>query len=423
MRLRNPGPTAVLFRSNAVKGGVQDDGFPAIHETTRYLAVEKTSPPANAIVAAAGMLAKAERPTIIAGNGIRIAGAFDELRQVAERLGAPVVTSYLGKGTLPETHPLAIGPIGYTGVPLANELVASADVILVVGCRLKPQETCFANPKMIDPNRQTIIQIDVEPRNASWTMPASLALVADAKVSLELLDRQLAQAVAIATAAERSNAIGALKKARSVFAHPKMQSRAVPLYPQRVVAEVNDAVTDDAIICTDAGNNRHWMNHFFRTKRANSYFGTGGIGGVSWSMAATLAAKIIAPDRPAIGVCGDGGFAMQMHVLLSAVQYAVAPIYVVMNNSAFGMTGQGMGNRSVGNALPQTDYASISRSCGCFAEQARKPGEVREIITAAMRQNKPAVVDVVTDADQVMRQELYSPFATEALAGGRAQNY
>lgn len=122
------------------------------------------------------------------------------------------------------------------------------------------------------------------------------------------------------------------------------------------------------------------MNHYFQSKRVSSYFGTGGIGGVSWSMAATLAATIIHPERPAIGVCSDGGFAMQMHVLLSAVQYEVAPVYVVMNNSSFGMTGQGMGNRSVGNAFPETDYAAIARSFGCFAEQVRRPGEAREAI-------------------------------------------
>ena len=419
----NPGPTAVLFRSNAVKGDVPEDGFPEIYETGPYLAVEKTCPPATAIEAAAGKLAKAKHPVIVAGNGVRIAGAFDELREVAELLGAPVVTSYLGKSTIPETHPLAAGPIGYTGVPLANETVGNADVILVVGCRLKPQETCFANPKMIDPKRQTIIQIDVDARNASWTIPTSLSLVGDAKLSLALLKDGLRSMVNAATAAERTKTAAALKEARAAFAHPSMQSTAVPLYPQRVVAEVSDAAPEDAIICTDAGNNRHWMNHFFRTKRVNSYFGTGGIGGVSWSMAATLAAKIIAPERPAIGVCSDGGFAMQMHVLLSAVQYEVAPIYVVMNNSALGMTGQGMGNRSVGNKFPDTDYAAIARACGCYAEQVRKPGEVQQAIAEAMRQQRPAVIDVIIDADQNMKKELYSPLATEVLAGTAMRTY
>jgi len=419
----NPGPAAVLFRSNALKSDVPEKVLPEIYETGSYITTEKTCPPSSAIEAAAGKLAKAKHPVIIAGNGVRIAGAFDELLALAELLGAAVVTSYLGKGAIPETHPLAAGPIGYTGVPLANETVANADVLLVVGCRLKPQETCFANPKMIDPKRQTIIQIDVDARNASWTMPTDMALIGDAKLSLALLNEKLAAVADTAAAAQRAKAAAALKEAREAFAHPSMRATSVPLYPQRVVAEVNKAAPEDSIICTDAGNNRHWMNHFFQTKRINSYFGTGGIGGVSWSMAATLAAKIIAPERPAIGVCSDGGFAMQMHVLLSAVQYEVAPIYVIMNNSAFGMTGQGMGNRSVGNKFPDTDYAAIARACGCFAEQVRKPGEVEQGIREALRQERPAVIDVIIDPDQNMKKELYSPLATEVLAGTAMRTY
>jgi acetolactate synthase-1/2/3 large subunit len=182
-------------------------------------------------------------------------------------------------------------------------------------------------------------------------------------------------------------------------------------------------VPEDAIVCTDAGNSRHWMGHHFQTKRANSYFGTGGIGGVSWSMAAALAAQIIAPERPAIGVCGDGGFAMQMHVLLSAVQYGAAPVYVVMNNSAFGMTGQAMGERSVGNDLPETDYAAIARACGCHAERVTRPGDVAQALSAALALRRPAVIDVVIDPASNMKRELYSPYATEALAAAATRTY
>jgi acetolactate synthase-1/2/3 large subunit len=419
----NPGPTAVLFRSNAIKGSLEEQGFPEIYDTRSYLTSDETCPPAGAISAAADLLAKAQQPVIIAGNGVRISLAFEQLQTLAETLGAPVVTSYLGKSAIAETHELALGPIGYTGSPLANETVGAADTILVVGCRLKPQETCFANPKMIDPKRQKIIQIDIDARNASWTMPANVVLVGDARLTLELLNDQLAGRADASLSKQRRKAVASLKQARASFAHPSTRSTSTPLYPQRLVHEINEAAPEDAIICTDAGNNRHWMNHYFQTKRANSYFGTGGIGGVSWSMAATLAAKVIHPERPAIGVCSDGGFAMQMHVLLSAVQYELAPIYVVMNNSSFGMTSQGMGNRSVGNAFPFTDYAAIARSCGCFAEQVRRPGEARDAIVAALQQSRPAVIDVVIDADQNMKKELYSPLATEVLAGTAMRVY
>jgi acetolactate synthase I/II/III large subunit len=418
-----PGPTAVLFRSNAIKGEVAEDIFPPIHDTRLYLQSERPCPSPSALEEAARVLSQARYPVIVAGNGVRIAGASDALAQLAEQLGAAVVTSYLGKSAVAETHPLALGPIGYTGQPLANEALGNADVVLVVGCRLKPQDTCFGHPALIDPMRQSLIQIDIEPRNASWAVPVHLALIGDARATLEQLNPLLQNGVHPVERERRVGALNSLKAARAWFADPAMSSDAMPMRPQRLVAELNAAVPAEAIVCSDAGNNRHWMNHFFRTRRQNSYFGTGGIGGVSWSMAATLAAAILDPGRPAIGVCGDGGFAMQIHVLLSALQYRVSPIYVVMNNSAFGMTGQGMGARSLGNELPETDYAAIARAFGCFGVRIDKPGTLGEAVRSALEQRLPAVIDVVIDPAENMKTALFSPLATEALARASAQTY
>jgi acetolactate synthase-1/2/3 large subunit len=276
---------------------------------------------------------------------------------------------------------------------------------------------------MFDPKRQKIIQIDIDGRNASWTTPATVALIGDARLTLEMLRERLDGAVDASAAAARAKAFATVRETRQLFAHPSLTASASPIYPQRVVREVQNAAPESATICTDAGNNRHWMNHYFQSKRAHGYFGSGGLGGVSWAMAAALAAKIVQPERAAIGVCSDGGFAMQMHVLLTAVQYGAAPIYVVMNNSSLGMTAQFMGERSVGSHFPDTDYAAIARACGCYAERVSKPGEVEETIRLALKQNKPAVIDVVIDQTQDMRKEIYSPYASEVLSGAAAKNY
>jgi acetolactate synthase-1/2/3 large subunit len=246
-----------------------------------------------------------------------------------------------------------------------------------------------------------------------------VALVGDAALTLGLLRERLAGRIDGTTAATRRQAFIKLKVAWAYFAHPMQASDNVPIAPQRLVTEVQRAVPEEAIICSDAGNNRHWMNHFFQTKRANSYYGTGGLGGVSWSMAATLAAKILDPARPAVGVCSDGGFAMQMHALLTAVQYGVAPVYVVMNNSRLGMTAEGMGNRAVGNEFPDTDYAAIGRALGAWAERVTRPDEIAEAVRAAIAQDRPAVVDCVIDPSESMRQAIYSPLALEAARGVR----
>lgn len=417
------GPTACLFRSSAVKGSVEDSGHPEIYDTRRLLTPSKTCPPAELVQAAAEILAPARNPVIVSGNGVRLSRAFDELREFAELLGAPVVTSYLGKSSIAETHPLAAGPIGYTGTPMANETLGQADVVLVVGSRLKPQETCFGNPKLFDPRRQRIVHIDIDGHNTSWTVPAELALVGDAGLTLKMLAKALAPLLKSARVTARKKAFVASKEEFAQCAWSVRHSNSSPIYPQRFVQEVNEVAPEDAIICTDAGNNRHWMNHFFQTKRADSYFGTGGLGGVSWSMAATLAAKIIRPERPAIGICSDGGFAMQMHVLLTARQYEAAPIYVVMNNSSLGMTSQGMGDRRVGTEFPDFDFAAIAQSCGCFGARATKPGEIAEALRAALDQDKPAVIDAVINKNQNMSKEIFSPWALEVSAGTAMRVY
>ena len=414
-----PGPTACLFRANTLRDRVANSGLPEIHDTKRLLNVSKSVPAQASIDAALEELAAAKAPVIIAGNGVRISGAFDALAEIAELLGAPVVTSILGKSAMPETHDMAAGPMGYTGLPFANEIVGMADTVLVVGCRLKPQDTCFEHPDMFDPNRQTIIQIDVDPRNASWTIPADVALAGDANETLRLLLAGLDGRIDPDARNTRRAAFLEMKAARAFFADPMRTSAAIPIAPQRLVADINDTVPAEAIICTDAGSNRHWMNHHFQTRRPGSYFGSGGLGGVSWSLPATLCAKILQPDRPAVGVCSDGGFAMQMHVLLSAVQYETNPVYVVMNNSRLGMTAEGMGNQSHGNDFPDTDYAAIARACGAWAERVENPAEIGDAIRAAMGQNRPAVIDVVIDKSESMRAAIYSPLATEAARGVR----
>jgi len=418
-----PGPAACVFRGSALTGAVEAGGLPEIHDTRRLLTATKTLPPEVAIDAVAEALLAAERPVIVAGNGVRIARAFDELRAVAELLGAPVVTSYLGKSAIAETHDLAAGGIGYTGMPVANDTLGAADVVLVVGCRLKPQETCYEHPKLIDPNRQRIFQIDIEPRNASWTIPAEVALTGDAALTLAALTGRLQGRVDAAKATVRHQTFVDVKTAGKLFADPATRSDQVPMLPQRLVAEVADAVPEDAIVCSDAGNNRHWMNHFFRTRRAGCYFGSGGIGGVSWSLPATLTAQIVHPERPAVGVCSDGGFAMQMHTMLTAVQYGAAPVMVIMNNARLGMTTEGMGNRAVGGDFPDVDFAGIARSMGADGMRLDRPGDVGEAVRAAIKtaqsDRRPQVIDVLIDPNEGMRRAIYSPLAVEAARGVR----
>ena len=186
-----PGPVAVLFAMDSLSGSVKPDSQPVLYPTRYYLPPPPPAADAARVAAAAQALLAAERPVVIAGNGVRIAQGYDELVALAEAAGLPVVTTAAGKGCFAETHSLALGVFGTFGTEAANACVAEADLVLAIGTKLGPSDTAWENRDLLDPTRQTFIQIDVEPRNASWTFPAEHVLVGDAAQVL----RQLHEAV------------------------------------------------------------------------------------------------------------------------------------------------------------------------------------------------------------------------------------
>ena len=170
-RAGQPGPVAVLFHSAALTGQVGPGSVPRLYATSGYLpTVTEAKPDVSSLTDA---LRGAESPVLVAGGGVRSAGARAELLRVAEATGAIVVTTAAGKGVFPEEHPLSAGVFGNFGAPGANAALAAADTVLVLGSKLGPSDTANEAPGLIDPARQRIIQVDIEPRNAAWTMPTS----------------------------------------------------------------------------------------------------------------------------------------------------------------------------------------------------------------------------------------------------------
>jgi acetolactate synthase-1/2/3 large subunit len=187
-----PGPTAAVLAIESLRGEITDDTFPRIYDTRGYMQNASTIPHPSDVERAVERLLAAERPVIVAGNGVHASKAYAELQTLAEALGIPVATSTLGKGVFAEAHPLALGGMGIFGSPVANKVVSEADLVLIVGCRLKGPDTITESPHLIDPHRQTLIQLDVEPRNAGWVFPIDLGLIGDAKATLTQLNEALA---------------------------------------------------------------------------------------------------------------------------------------------------------------------------------------------------------------------------------------
>src|SRR5437763_4672206 len=232
-----PGPVAILFGHDALAGSVAPDSQPILYPTRYYLPPPAPAADPAQVNAAAERILKAERPVIIAGNGVRIAQAYEQLRQLAEAAGLPVVTTAAGKGTFPETHPLALGVFGTFGTPAANACLGDADLVLVVGSKLSPSDTAWENTKLLDPTRQSFVQIEIEPKNASWNFPAETVVLGDA-----------AQILGALTAAVKGRADGRReaavrrvsrhRKQQGYFNAPEYRSDDKPILPQRVIGDV-----------------------------------------------------------------------------------------------------------------------------------------------------------------------------------------
>ena len=396
-----PGPTAVVMRQGAIAGELDPDIPPRVHPTENWLRQSPTLPAVNELVSAIELLKAAERPVIIAGNGVHAAKAYDELAAMAELLGSPVATTYNGKSTFPETHPLALGMMGRYGQPVANSVIREADTLLVVGSRLAPNDT--NSERLIDTGRQKLIQIDIEPRNAGWSYPVETSLIGDARAVLEQLLRMGGEGLQRDGRQRAAARLEERKRAERFFENPALRSGAVPILPQRLVRDLNEALDPEAVVTLDAGSNRVWMAHYFKTKAPGTLFVPGGLAGMGWGAPAAVGAQLVHPDRPVVSVSGDGGFSMSVHVIATAVQYNLPVVFVVMNNSALSMIATGDLGGDSPAAFSDTDFAAIARGFGADGLRVDRPAEIQDAVRGALRKGRPTVIDVVTDASEGLK--------------------
>lgn len=406
------GPAAVIYHSSAFGGQVGPESRPVIYRTRQYLP-QKTLGDGRNVERAADLLVKADKPVIVAGNGVRISKAYDELASIAALLGAPVGTTASGKGVFPETDPLALGVFGNFGQSTANTFIGDADVVLAVGTRLGPVDTANENPKLFDPMRQTLIQIDVEAKNVGWTFPSDEAIVGDAGLVLEQLVNAITGAGAPSdeVLSARKTVLDETRNAQGFFADEGYTSDESPILPQRLFHELHHAIADDAFIACDAGENRLFMTHYFQTRSAGSLI-MPGIGAMGYAVPAALAAKLVYPDRQVLGVTGDGGFSMALNGLMTARDENIGVVIVVLNNSALGWVKHGQGNRTIASTFTEMNFAEIAQAMGCNGIRVEEPDRIAGALDEALGSKEPTVVDVVTSFGPSFRD------VTSSLLGG-----
>ena len=417
-----PGPVAVVFGSRSLAGTVKTGRPPRVYTTERLLAHGIVRPAASDVARVADRLLASSSPVVIAGNGVHASRAWSELAALADLLSIPVATTATGKSAMAEIHPLALGVFGNWGQAVANEVVSTADTVLVVGSRLSPTDTCFENPELLDADRQTFLQIDVEPLNIGRHFPATAAIAADAREALAALCEELRPRLTTATrqgAQRRRDHVAELKVLHRYFAEPEQRSDDVPLRPERVITELGRTLGERALVTMDAGANRLYMTHYYQSRGAGTVYQPSSIGGMGYALPAALAAKLVFPERDCVAVCGDGGFAMTMNALLTAVQYRIPVVTVVLNNSVLGWVKDGQrrrGNRFIASALGQSDYAKIARAMGCASARIESIADLVAELGRLKGATEPTLLDVVTTEDAPFWQ-VQSPFAKEGAGG------
>lgn len=396
--------------------------------------IEMGAGDAKSLAEAADLLANAEFPVIVSGGGVVFSGAVEEVKNLAERLGAPVVNSYQHNDSFPASHPLWCGPLGYQGSKAGMKLIKDADVVLALGTRLGPFGTLPQYGIEYWPGNAKIIQVDADRTMLGLVKKVAVGLAADAKAAagellLQVQDRSLISDSTVAQRAERIRAEkDAWERELSEWTHERddfsldMISQAGEedgswLHPRQVLRELEKAMPERVMVSTDIGNINAVAHSYLRFEEPNSFFAPMSFGNCGYALPTIIGAKKAAPERPAIAYAGDGAWGMSMVEIMTAVRHDIPITAVVFHNRQWGAEMKNQvefyNRRFVAAEIETDSYAEIARAMGAEGITVDQLGDVgptlQKAIEAQMTERKTTVIEVMCN------RELGDPFRRDAL--------
>jgi acetolactate synthase I/II/III large subunit len=362
---------------------------------------------------ALSLLAGAQRPLILAGGGVRVAGAYEELRALAEQLDVPVYTSFTGKGALPADHRLNLGVAGVWGEYPATEAARNADVILAIGARFNDLHTgswIKGYVYNIPPTR--LIQVDIDPEEIGRNYPVEMGMVGDAKAFLAQAARiARANGVRLGYGSAWQREIDGWRADWRNFCEPFERSSEVPIEPRRMMADMNKISPPDTVMVDDVGNCQVWSEQYWKPKIAGTHLTAGGFAAMGFGIAGVLGARLARPNSPCVTLCGDGGFTMMPHVVATAVEYNLPAVWVLQNNYAIGTIrdlqrayhdgreiGTSFVNEQTGK-LWNPDFVKMTEAMGGRGIRVEHPDQFGDTYREAIRSNVPTVIEVMINRD------------------------
>ncbi|MFD3563972.1 sulfoacetaldehyde acetyltransferase [Streptomyces sp. NPDC058686] len=384
---------------------------------------------------AAELLAAAEFPVIISGGGVVMADGVDACKALAERLGAPVVNSYLHNDSFPASHPQWCGPLGYQGSKAAMKLIAQADVVVALGSRLGPFGTLPQHGMDYWPKNAKIIQIDADHKMLGLVKKITVGICGDAREAAAALTERLAGRTLDCDATrERRAAVmkaeqDAWEEELGGWTHEKdpfsldmiaeqEEEEGDWLHPREVLRELERAMPPRVMVSTDIGNINSVANSYLRFEEPRSFFAPMSFGNCGYALPTIIGAKAAAMDRPAISYAGDGAWGMSMGEIMTAVRHDIPVTAVVFHNRQWGAEKKNQvdfyNRRFVAGELENESFAAIAEAMGADGIVVEKLSDVgpalQKAVDAQMNEGRTTVIEIMCT------RELGDPFRRDALS-------
>ena len=430
-RSGRPGPVLVDLPRDVLDSEIEPAAYVPLERPAR--------PPGDeALIAqAADALAGASRPLVIAGGGAIASGAAGPVRELAERLAIPVLTSLSGRGSIPDDHPLSAGGLGAHRTRLSKRLLNEADVVLGLGFRFEEMETNWS-PSAVPAPDATYIQVDIHEPELGRSVPAQIAIAGDVSAVVGQLLRALeSRGAAVDDWAAHPRTLAVAEELEQMDAEIEREARrpGLPMHPFLPIRAVRAAFPRETTVALDVGCLAQHMvgaMPYFRVFEPRSLIVPSSFYGMGFAAAAAPAARIAHPDRPAVCFVGDGSFQMVMNVLPTAAEHRLGVTWCVLNDGALGSIRDiqlhRFEQRFLGTEFGvQPDFAAIARACGCLGERVEDPADVEAAVERAREANEggvPALLDFAVAPERVLGTvehfSFYPQELVDELRGPRA---
>jgi len=391
-RTGRPGPVLIDIAKD-VQAAETEYSYPDSVDLLGYKPTYTGNP--RQIRQAAALINQAERPIILAGRGINLAGAHEELRALVEKTHIPVATTLLGKSCIPESHELCLGMEGMHGEAFVNRATQDADLIIAIGMRFSDRGT--GNLATFAPKAQ-IVHIDLDPAEIGKNVPADLPIVGDAK-------RVLTELVPLVEPGEHAAWLARIAEWRQDSARCDILNREFEeLLPQYVVRQICEATKGQALMVSDVGQNQMWEAQYYCHDRLNSLYTSGGLGTMGFALPAAIGAKTGRPQELVWVVAGDGGFQMNIQELATVAQEKLPLKIAILNNGYLGMVRQWQQlffeGRYSGTPLLGPDFAKVAEAYSIKGLTITEKDQVRPAIEQAMAHDGPVVIDFRVEQEE-----------------------